>query len=201
MKLVKFGLVLAAIIFSVNTVSAQSRRNQIELFGGVAIPLAPEEFKNYYKLGGSLHGQYVLFPSPNLGISLGVAVEGFTVDQDAVLEDYGLVGTGVEVDATASIVELGVGVRPYLTPATANTQFFLFGMGTYNVLKEKVTATYLGQTETVEVDGNEFGVAGGAGFEIPAGEKLNIIIQGLTRFIFTEGSTTSFVGITAGVVF
>lgn len=201
MKLVKFGLVLAAIIFSVNTASAQSRRNQIELFGGVAIPLAPEEFKNYYKLGGSLHGQYVLFPSPNLGISLGVAVEGFTVDQDAVLEDYGLVGAGVEVDATASIVELGIGVRPYLTPATANTQFFLFGMGTYNVLKEKVTATYLGQTETVEVDGNEFGVAGGAGFEIPAGEKLNIIIQGLTRFIFTEGSTTSFVGITAGVVF
>lgn len=201
MKLVKFGLVLAALFICVSTVSAQNRRNQIELFGGVAIPLAPEEFKNYYKLGGSLHGQYVLFPSPNLGISLGVAVEGFTVDQDAVLEDYGLVGTGVEVDATASIVELGVGVRPYLTPATANTQFFLFGMGTYNVLKEKVTATYLGQTETVEVDGNEFGVAGGAGFEIPAGEKLNIIIQGLTRFIFTEGSTTSFVGITAGVVF
>lgn len=201
MKLVKFGLVLAAFFICVSTVSAQNRRNQIELFGGVAIPLAPEEFKNYYKLGGSLHGQYVLFPSPNLGISLGVAVEGFTVDQDAVLEDYGLVGTGVEVDATASIVELGVGVRPYLTPATANTQFFLFGMGTYNVLKEKVTATYLGQTETVEVDGNEFGVAGGAGFEIPAGEKLNIIIQGLTRFIFTEGSTTSFVGITAGVVF
>lgn len=201
MKLVKFGLVLAAFLVCVGTVSAQNRRNQIELFGGVAIPLAPEEFKNYYKLGGSLHGQYVLFPSPNLGISLGVAVEGFTVDQDAVLEDYGLVGTGVEVDATASIVELGVGVRPYLTPATANTQFFLFGMGTYNVLKEKVTATYLGQTETVEVDGNEFGVAGGAGFEIPAGEKLNIIIQGLTRFIFTEGSTTSFVGITAGVVF
>lgn len=201
MKLVKFGLILAALLFSVSETSAQDRRNQIELFGGVAIPLAPEEFKNYYKLGGSLHGQYVLFPSPNLGISLGVAVEGFTVDQDAVLEDYGLVGAGVEVDATASIVELGVGVRPYLTPATANTQFFLFGMGTYNVLKEKVTATYLGQTETVEVDGNEFGVAGGAGFEIPAGEKLNIIIQGLTRFIFTEGSTTSFVGITAGVVF
>lgn len=201
MKLVKFGLILAALLFSVSGTSAQDRRNQIELFGGVAIPLAPEEFKSYYKLGGSLHGQYVLFPSPNLGISLGVAVEGFTVDQDAVLEDYGLVGTGVEVDATASIVELGVGVRPYLTPATANTQFFLFGMGTYNVLKEKVTATYLGQTETVEVDGNEFGVAGGAGLEIPAGEKLNIIIQGLTRFIFTEGSTTSFVGITAGVVF
>lgn len=201
MKLVKFGLIMTVFLLSASTVSAQNRRNQIELFGGVAIPLAPEEFKNYYKLGGSLHGQYVLFPSPNLGISLGVAVEGFTVDQDAVLEDYGLVGSGVEVDATASIVELGVGVRPYLTPATANTQFFLFGMGTYNVLQEKVTATYLGQTETVEVDGNEFGVAGGAGLEIPAGEKLNIIIQGLTRFIFTEGSTTSFVGITAGVVF
>jgi hypothetical protein len=55
-------------------------------------------------------------------------------------------------------------------------------------------------------------VAAGAGLELPAGESLNIILQGLFRFIFTEsetdpdtgesvGGTTSFVGVTAGIVF
>ena len=189
------------VVLCASAVFAQDRRRQIELFGGAAIPLAPQEFKDYYKVGGSLHGQYVIFPSPTLGVSFGLAIEGFTVDQDAVLEDYGLAGTDATVEATASIFEIGVGVRPYLTPQTASTQFFLFGMGTFNALTEEATVTYLGQTASGKVDGSKFGVAAGAGFEVPAGEKLNIIVQGLTRFIFTEGSTTSFLGVTLGVVF
>jgi hypothetical protein len=194
-------MMLLAFVFCASALFAQDRRRQIELFAGAAIPLAPDTFKDYYKVGGSLHGQYVIFPSPNLGVSFGAAIEGFTVDQDAVLEDYGLTGTDATIDATASIFELGVGVRPYLTPPTANTQIFLFGMGTYNALTEEVTVTYFGETVSAKGDASKVGVAAGAGFELPAGEKLNIIIQGLTRFIFTEGSTTSFMGVTLGVVF
>ena len=190
---------------------AQDRKGQVELFGGAAFPLSPDEFKDFYQVGGSLHGQYVTFPSPTLGISFGLAIEGFTVDEDAILNYFGLQGSGVTVEGSASIVELGVGVRPYLTKQETNTQFFLFGMGTYNFLQEEVKATFAGQTETVKEDANKFGLAADAGFEIPAGEKLNIIIQGLTRFIFNEkttdefgnetGGTISFVGITAGIVF
>ena len=202
MRLSKRVMLLVVFVLCASAVFAQERRRQIELFGGAAIPLAPQEFKDYYKIGGSLHGQYVLFPSPNLGVSLGLAVEGFTVDQDAVLADAGLTGTGVEIDASASIVEIGVGLRPYLTPQTANTQFFLFGMATYNALSEEATATFGGETlYSAKADGSNLGLAAGAGFEVPAGEKLNIIVQGLTRFIFTEGSTTSFLGVTLGVVF
>jgi hypothetical protein len=190
---------------------AQDRKGQVELFGGAAFPLSPGEFKDFYKVGGSLHGQYVTFPSPTLGISLGLAIEGFTVDENAILNYFGLQGSGVTVEGSASIVELGVGVRPYLTKQETNTQFFLFGMATYNFLQEEVKASFAGQTQTVKDDYNKFGLAAGAGFEIPAGEKLNIIIQGLTRFIFNEkttddfgnevGGMISFVGVTAGVVF
>ncbi len=201
MKVSKRGMMLAVFVLCASAVFAQDRRKQIELFAGAAIPLAPQEFKDYYKVGGSLHGQYVIFPSPNLGVSFGLAIEGFTVDQDAVLADAGLTGTDAAIEANASIFELGVGLRPYLTPPTATTQFFLFGMGTYNALSEEATITYLGQTFTAKADGNNIGLAAGAGLELPAGEKLNIIIQGLTRFIFTEGSTTSFLGVTLGVVF
>jgi len=44
-------------------------------------------------------------------------------------------------------------------------------------------------------------LAGGGGFELPAGESLNLIIQGLFNVIFTEEESTTFVGVTAGVVF
>ncbi len=197
-------MLILLLVLTATQVFAQSaaRRKQIELFAGAAFPLAPDVFKDYYKIGGSLHGQYVIFPSPTLGISFGAAFEGFTFDGDKYLEDLGLTGSGYTVEGSASIVELGVGVRPYLTKPEANTQFFLFGMGTYNAISDEATVSGPGfGTNSAKNDFNKVGVAAGAGFELPAGEKLNVIIQGLTRFIFTENETTSFVGVTAGVVF
>ncbi|MDZ7292605.1 MAG: hypothetical protein ONB44_21280 [candidate division KSB1 bacterium] len=201
MKRVFILVMVLALVLMASQTWAQARKSQIELFGGVAIPLAPDAFKDYFKVGGSLHGQYVIFPSPTLGISFGVAVEGFTFDGDKLLQDLGFSGSGVTVEGSASVVELGVGLRPYLTQPEANTQFFLFGMGTYNLLSTESKVSGFGESYSSKDDTNKFGVAAGAGFELPAGEKINIIIQGLTRFIFTENETTSFVGITGGVVF
>lgn len=203
----RFVIVILLVLFvvSLTSVFAQSRKPQIELFGGVAIPLAPDGFKDYYKMGFSGHGQYVIFPSPKLGVSFGAAYEKFTFDGDKLLEDYGLQGLGLDVTGSASVIELGVGLRPYLTPVESNTQFFLFGMATYNFLKSEATVSYEGVEESISDDLNKFGLAAGAGLELPAGTSMNIILQGVFRFIFTSddemGGTTQFVGITAGLAF
>lgn len=213
MKKVLLFAMLVLFVLSLNSAFAQGMRNpQFEFFGGVAVPLGPEEFKDYFKVGFSGHAQYVLFPSPSMGVVLGVAYEKFTFDGDKFLEDIGLAGSGVEVDGSASVIELGVGVRPYLTPVEANNQFFLFGMVTYNFLKQEAEVSYLGESESASEDENKVGLAAGAGFEFPAGTSMNVILQGVFRFIFTEsekdpdtgeeyGGTTSFVGITAGLAF
>jgi hypothetical protein len=187
---------------------AQARRGQIELFAGGAIPLAPDEFKDYFKVGYSLHGQYVMFPSERLGVTFGAAYELFSFNGDKFLDDLGVAEYRDYVDVTgnAHIVELAVGVRPYLTPATANTQFFLLGQGTYNMLGSEMTAEinipgYYSGKETVKDDENKFGIAVGAGFETPFSSTMNLIIQGLYRHVFTEDEATSFLGITAGIVF
>ncbi len=218
----KFVVVVLLILFvlSLNSVLAQGmRKPQFEVFAGVGIPLGPEEFKDYYKVGFSGHAQYVLFPSPKLGIVFGAAYERFTFNGDKALEDItpflNLIGVDpndVEITGNASVIELGVGIRPYLTPVEANNQFFLFGMVTYNFLKDKADLSYLGQSENIwDEDDNKVGLAAGAGFEFPAGTSINVIIQGIFRFIFTEsykdeygdkyGGTTTFVGITGGVAF
>lgn len=199
------------VLVSVTKTDAQiSRKSQIEVFVGAAIPLSPDSFKDYFKVGGSLHGQYVIFPSPQLGVCFGVAFEGFTFDGEAFKQDFGAQTgvdlTGLNVEGTASLMEVGIGLRPYFSAPEATTQVFLLGMATYNAISTEATISYAGYKQTSKDDVSKFGVALGGGFEVPAGEKFNIIIQGLTRFIFTskegdQGGTTSFIGVTMGLVF
>jgi hypothetical protein len=146
------------------------------------------------------------------------------------LGDY--TDANLDVEGSASMVKFGVGLRPYLTSPEASTQLFLFGTATYNILKQKqtvnsLTATfedYLGNLYEFTADQTflddfsyedtykKFGVGFGAGIEVPVGEKLNLIFQGMYNMIFTEkytdeytgeeyGGTTSFIGVTGGVVF
>ncbi len=204
----RFVIVVLLVVFvlSLSSVFAQTRKPQIEVFGGVAIPLAPDGFKDYYKMGFSGHGQYVIFPSPKLGVSFGAAYEKFTFDGDKFVEDiFGEQIEGLDVTGSASVIELGIGLRPYLSPVESNTQMFLFGMATYNFLKSEASISYMGYEESFSDDVNKFGLAAGAGLELPAGTSMNIILQGVFRFIFTSeedfGGTTQFVGITAGLAF
>ena len=215
----KKGMLVAVILLLVvGQLYGQSRRNQVELFAGAALPMAPDEFKDYYKIGYSFHGQYVIFPSPKLGISFGVGYEMFTFDDKKVKEEAGVDMIDFDqfdVEGSANIIEIGIGIRPYLTAPEATTQLFVFAMGTYNLLKAEQTVeyayedydywtdqyyTYSGK-ETYKGDEDKVGLAVGAGLEIPASDSMNFIIQALYRFIFTEDETTSFLGITGGVAF
>jgi len=226
------------LVVSVSQISAQLKRNpQIEIYAGAGIPLGPEGFKDYYKIGVSLNAQYVFFLTPSLGIPISAGYELFTVDNDAIGElfseglssyleylGYYNISSELNSEGSASSIRFGIGVRPYLTPPEAPTQIFLFGNATFNLIKQKLefmggTINYeddfnyyedewtasdledLGVESVMEGDENKFGLGGGAGLEIPAGESFNIILQGMFNIIFTEGESTTFLGITAGLVF
>jgi hypothetical protein len=205
-----FAISLLLLVTVVGQASSQGmRRPQVELYAGAGIPRSPEGFKTYYKVGISINGQYVIFPQPNVGITIGGGYEMFTFDDKKFLDDletaWGVDLTGLDVSGSASILELGVGVRPYLTPQVAPTQIFLFGMGTLNVLKTETQASYGGSSASGSESETVPGVAGGAGIEMPAGQSVNLVIQGIFKFVFgdkvTGGETLSFLGVTAGVVF
>jgi len=199
MKKLNAIIILVLAILLIGNVFGQSRQPQFEVFGGIAIPLAPDEFKDYYKIGFSPHVQYVLFPSERMGISFGAAYEYFSFDGDKLLDDLGYSGSDISVEGSASNIELSVGIRPYLTPADASTQMFLFGMGTFNFLKTESEIEYMGYKDKMDADESKMGLGAGAGLEMPLNDNMNLIIQGVFRFIFTEEDMTSFIGITAGI--
>ncbi len=103
--------------------------------------------------------QYVLFPSPRIGIPIFVGYEGFTVDADAItaasaadligrpiLDASGnpigaVINGNIDAGGSASTIKFGLGVRPYLTSSESSTQFFLFGTSAYNLIMQKTTIT------------------------------------------------------------
>ncbi|MEJ2636100.1 MAG: hypothetical protein P8184_12515 [Calditrichia bacterium] len=126
----------------------------------------------------------------------------------------------LESSGSASLIKIGAGIRPYLTAPEASTQIFLFGNASYNFLKTKsevksasldVQEYYTGTTGTIKLTAadfekyeeseNRFGAGVGAGLEVPVGSSFNMIFQGMYNMIFTKEESTSFVGVTAGVVF
>jgi hypothetical protein len=218
-------IVFFSIIFLMllSTISfAQNRKSQKELFGGVAFSLSPELFKSSFKMGISPHFQFVIFPKDKLGISFGIGIEFFTFDENGftkmLAKKYNATESAIrnvgEFDDEFGNLEFSLGLRPYLTPVESNIQFFILGSITYNLLDETGSFTSaIDDPDLQDLEGkwennvSKIGFATGAGFEIPAGGRFNLIVQGLVRFISSPGwfsenkDTLVFVSITAGIAF
>lgn len=107
-----------------------------------------------------------------------------------------------DIETDLEILELTAGIRPYLTPLEAKTQIFLFGMATLNLVHgSSIVRPAPGLVGERTIDQYGPGLALGGGVEIPAGSIFNIILQAVGRLIFLEDDTTSFLGVTAGLVF
>lgn len=231
-------IALSVLLFAASTsgLNAQlSRRPQFEFYGGLALPMAPEGFKEYMQMGLSGNVQYVIFPSPRFGITVNLGYESFITDNDRFTNflstsltgydaDY-WINQGYDIDPSAEIsaaaIRFGGGVRPYITPPESNMQFFLLAQANYNLLNYKFTAADLpaaydytaselwvynfddnSYEETFgENDENVVGFGFGAGIEIPAGNTYNIVIQALYSVLNTSEESTSFLTLTAGLVF
>jgi hypothetical protein len=148
-------LILAVFFTSHSAFAQLSRRSQIEIYTGLALPQNPENFKEFWKTGFSLNFQYVFFPSHRIGIPLFIGLETFTVNETAINNSFRdlLVGfrlidntaspvaeitdASVQTEGSAGDLKVGVGIRPYLTSTTSSLQFFLFGNLTFNVINLK----------------------------------------------------------------
>jgi hypothetical protein len=242
MSSVKRLSLIVALFCVVGNVWAQ-RKSQIEFYAGSAFPLSPDDFKEYTQVGLSGNAQYVLFPSPRLGITFNVGYERFSVDNEKFTNAVSATLTGQPAsfwasqvfttptggtirinpssDISANLIRFGGGLRPYLTAPDASTQIFLLGQVNYNLINNDYNVTDLPYAynpatnflqwatfndseweETIgENDENVVGFGLGGGIEIPAGASFNIVLQGLFNIISTKDESTTFVGVTAGLVF
>jgi opacity protein-like surface antigen len=201
-QLVTVILILVFVLSLSQAYGQLSRKNQFEIYAGAGFPLGPDYFKDYYKVGLSLNVQYVAFPTMRLGIPIFAGYETFSVDNNAISDDFAselvglqffdqlgnLLGTitsaSLDAEGSASSFKVGIGLRPYLTSPEASTQIFLFGNASYNWLREK--GEFNSATSTVtEPSGNT--------------QDITLTRNELSEFDYDEKDNKFGVGIGAGI--
>ncbi len=183
-------------------------------FGGVGLPMGPDEFKDHYKMGIGFGGELKYNFTEMTSLAASFTYLPFKIDEDKMIED---VTEGVEIPEGVEITIEGGSLKmsiisanliQYFTAPAASAGFYVTaGAGYYTYSMDDVTVkvTYEGETyeETMEMDESEsdLGLNGGAGLEITMGTNLFLFAEGKYHHIFSEDEATSFITIMGGLRF
>jgi opacity protein-like surface antigen len=152
----------AALLGTVQTVSAQTPTFALEVRGGYAIPTGDwnedDTFENGFGFGGNVIAQV----TPQIGVYGGWESFTFNVDEDE---------EGVEADATDAGFRAGVIVNVPLAMAPNVAPFLEVG-ALYNTLEIGAS----GDGASVEIESEaSVGFEGGVGVAVALGERLSVV--------------------------
>jgi Outer membrane protein beta-barrel domain len=187
---VKKLLIAGAVVFMLcAAVSAQAPASPVSIYagGGLSMPMAPDLFKDYWKMGfnGMLGAGYGLTPA-------------FQIVAKGEYHMFPLDVEGVE-GADISILMFGADGRFAVgLPAAPIKPFFLVGAG-----MAKLSASDLesGAFTVGFPEETDFYFNAGAGVEFKVGPKANLFVQARYVDVMSEGEATAFIPFTVGLKF
>lgn len=204
------SLTALLVLLSVPTMAQEESKFHFIVNGGLSEPDAPAEFKAGWKEGSNIGGGIGYRFSPHLAIQGLVNYDRFSVDSERLLSelDLGPLPDFVDLEVTgaetsvlslsgelkASLVGDPNRVSPYVTigAGVADVKVGDITIST-SFLGIEIEETMAGISETVAM------ATVGAGLDIPFGERLGAFVEGRYQSNFTEGDTTDFSSIRAGI--
>lgn len=182
----KLLFVILVTVFAVTFANAQSKMG-VSVQGGVFLPTGDFGDAAGTGFGGTGTFLYQLSPMLQLTGSIGYAKFGSKED----------LPSGWEWSFSSIPVQVGLrysfGKGNFLPYVAAET-----GM---NFLSSKVTIEYFGNVFTSDDSKTKFGFTPGAGFMYNFNPQTALDVTLKYNIIFTEGSSTTYLGINAGVAF
>lgn len=152
----------AALLATVQSVSAQTPQFALEVRGGYAIPTGDWNEDDLFENGFGFGGNVMAMVTPQIGVYAGWETFTFNVDEDEA---------GVEADATDAGFRAGVSVNIPL-PASPNISPFVELGALYNTLE--ISASGDGASVEIESDAS-IGFEGGVGVAVALGERLSVV--------------------------
>lgn len=187
----KKSLLLVLAIFMMAGFSVRSYGQiKVGASAGVALPMG--DFGEAWKMGigGGVEGKYFL--SDNLALGASVGYFTFSVKDS---EDVDLKSEDA-VDPSFSVMPI-LGTVDYFFGDEGFKPFIGAGVGIFS-MKSKMHVPGYGD---LEASSSELGVAPTVGFFYEISENLDFNLNAKYNMIFTEGSSTTFLGVNAGIVF
>jgi len=185
----KLMMLMLAVILMAGFSSQSFGQIKIGANAGIGLPMG--DFGDGYKMGfgGSVEGKYFL--NDNLAIGATFGFYSFKMKDDLLTYEK----SESSADATFTIMPILATVDYYF--ATEGFKPYVgAGVGLYS-WKSKVSVPYFGD---VEVTGSDLGIAPTVGFCYGLSEKIDLNVNAKYNMIFTEGSSTTFLGINAGII-
>ncbi len=187
------GLVKGAVALAVGMLLsapvAHAQGAEFSLGGGATVPLS--DFSDFTKTG--FHGLVAVSFAPS-SFPLGIQIDGMY--QRLKNEDI------IPGDRTSQILQ-GTANLIYKFKTSEESTFrpyLIGGVGIYNfkqVSGDDVAGPGVGNTGNT---GTDFGLNGGAGFDIKAG-AVGLFVEGRFHNVFSDGTDAQFIPITLGVRF
>lgn len=164
----------------------------IDVRGGVGLPMG--DYGDAFKSGLMIGVEATKMMSTNLGIGVdGGYIKNNPNDENQAALDATF-GTGT--DADAKFMRYGAHAKYMLGAAGSKTMpYFVAGAGMYNF---KFQVTPPGGPETSASD-TDFGIRGGMGLNMMLSQKMGLGFQADFNDVFTEGNSTQFIGLSAGL--
>ena len=193
-----YGIAAVMVIVAISN-SAAGKNTHFGIIGGVSVPASEghELWNAGYTLGG--HAFYQLSSTFLIGGRL--AYNRWTPNEDEVLEDLQVSGDEWKISGHLTSLEVTPAIR-MLAPLGGEIRFFgQLGLGYFH-LDSKATVEWVpGDIEVSDEDSSdEFGLNVGWGLTSLGRPGFELMMV-LYNFVLTEGSTTKYLTIGAGMTF
>ena len=209
------AVVVVVLAFSGSALAGEMKP-AVYVGGGISMPLSPDFFKDYWKMGFGGGGGVGFAFSPVVEVGANFAYSSFALDEDKFLAAAGLTSEimdlyNISVDISGfdmSAMEFLAYVKytfntgeskfkPYLTSTVGMTQLSADEIS----LEVDVPGHGMISFTQPSQDVTEMTLGFGAGFEYMFGPKAGLWLDGKYMLIMTEGESTAHLPIRAGLKF
>jgi opacity protein-like surface antigen len=199
-------ILFAILILALPSFGQSAVKPVIYAGGGLALPMNPTVFKDYWKMGFGGGGGIGIQINPNVEIIGKVFYNTFPLDADKILSEEGV--TGVTIDGLDfQALEFGADIK-YLFPAGGPEGKFKFaligGVGLAQAKFTDVTITGDGSSITLpasSISETKVAFGFGAGFDYMFSPKAGFWFEGRYNIVSTSGQSTGYLPMRVGVKF
>jgi len=181
---------------------SQEKNNDFYIGAGLSFPSGPQIFSDYWKMGFNVGGGFGFPLSPSISLIGTIDYNNFAFDESGFLKALGYSNSGINVSGgSASIFTIDGNIKILLnTIPKSTTPYIVCGVGFFSLSTADVTVSGGGSSVRVSGDSESaFSIQFGAGIDIPAGEAMNIYIEGKYGIGFTKGENTAYLPLRAGI--
>ncbi|HOP06972.1 MAG TPA: outer membrane beta-barrel protein [candidate division Zixibacteria bacterium] len=208
MKKVLFAMVLTLVLAGI--ASAQGPKINFYAGGGMALPMGPDDFKDYWKSGISFGGGVGFQQSANMELKAMLFYNKFDVDEDGMIEEieeaYGIDASGLEIDGgeMTAIEIMGVFKYSLGLPEAPARPYLLGSVGITAMKVAEATISYgseYGSETTPETTESKLSFGVGGGVDIKIGATTALFAEAQYMYVSTEGDAITYLPIRGGIKF